>query len=466
MRLLRMPLAAVLLAVVLAAPAAAGAGPEYVASDNVEYLRTLRLDVGQTTGAHVEGDRLFVTSAKNLSVYDIAKPEDPQMIGTLRANLAWENEEVPTNGKILAISNDWFDFMPSCQAAGPHLPTSCLQLFDVRDPKAIKELPAVPQNGDHTSGCLLDCAYLYGSAGSITDLRGVLDGAAPKDLGDWRPFANTQMKARGLPNLGSCHHVREIRPGVVFVACQPFALLSVNAEDGGSITQPKVLATGGNADGRFVHSVRWPRGGADRFAFQGGETNFRPQCGADNGAFAVLDASRTAQTGTFAGPLDEVRPVNGTYADGNVPANATGCSVHWFEEHPTFSDGGLVALAEYDNGTKFEQITPAGKIKEVGYFQPLAASTSSPKWVPGTDVVYAIDYFRGIDVLRWKGEHYVPDADGVVRRERGRVRGTGGRAPVLPARTGAQTAAVARGVAALRARGWTVGFCRLAAARA
>ena len=215
-----------------------------------------------------------------------------------------------------------------------------------------------------------------------------------------------------------------------------------------------------------MHSVRWPRNGRDKFAFQGGETNFNAQCTDDVASFAVLDASKTAQTGVFEGPLDEERPRNGKYVDGNVAANAAGCSVHWFEEHKSFDNGGLVALAEYDNGVRFEQVTPDGQIIEQGYFQPLGFETSSPKWAPGTDIVYSIDYARGIDILRWKGSHYVPNKYGAIRPEPGTVPGTNGVQPTLPPLTAAQRALGCRGQASLkRSQGWFPGYCQLAAQR-
>jgi hypothetical protein len=455
-------------ALTAAAPASAGVGPDYVTSDNVEFVRSIKTDVGLTAGATVVGNRLFVTSAKNLAIYDISKPEDPQPMGLLNLNVAWENEEVPTNGRILAISNDWFQFVPSCYVAGAR-PLNCLQLFDVRDPAAPKELTPIPQNGDHTSTCVLDCQYLLGSEGSITDLRGVLDGAEPKDLGSW--FDGVVAKGGARPR--DCHHVRELRPGIVMTACQPFNVISVLPEHGGSITEPVILATGANADERFVHSVRWPRRGEDELALTGGEINFNPQCGDDLSAFATWDASETDETGTFAGPLDEVRPTNGTYADGKPPANHLGCSVHWFQEHPTFKNGGLVALAEYENGVRFLQIAKDGQITEQGFWLPLGGSTSSPKWAPGGEVLYAIDYERGIDVLRWKGETYVPKGkkdkgrdkgkSAAVRTRQGRVKGTRGRRPVLPALTTSQRAAGAKRVTALRRQGWVPGYCKLAA---
>jgi hypothetical protein len=67
---MRAALLAFLLLLVTAAPAAATVPPlpDAVMSSNVEYLGSLKQDVGLTTGAKVVGDRLFVTSGKNISV--------------------------------------------------------------------------------------------------------------------------------------------------------------------------------------------------------------------------------------------------------------------------------------------------------------------------------------------------------------------------------------------------------------
>ena len=58
-------------------------GPDWVSSDNVEYLGSIKEDFGLTTGARVIGDRLFVTSGKNISIYDISTPETPARLGSL-----------------------------------------------------------------------------------------------------------------------------------------------------------------------------------------------------------------------------------------------------------------------------------------------------------------------------------------------------------------------------------------------
>src|SRR3954463_8495535 len=108
MRAARTTFIAVLCLLGLAAPAAAQSVVppvgDAVMSKNVEYLGSLKQDTGLTAGAKVIASmhRMFVTSGKNISIYDIANPASPKLLGSMKANVAWENEEVPTNGKILA----------------------------------------------------------------------------------------------------------------------------------------------------------------------------------------------------------------------------------------------------------------------------------------------------------------------------------------------------------------------------
>jgi hypothetical protein len=437
-------------------------GPDWVSSDNVEYLGSIKQDVGLTTGAKVVGDRLFVTSGKNLTIYDISKPETPVTLGTLKLNIAWENEEVPTNGKVLAVASDFYSAMPSCLTA--LAADGCVQLFDVRDPANIREVGSIPI-ANHTAECVLDCQWFYGRAGTIIDARGVLDGRAPTVAGNWID----ELKAQGVDSK-SCHHMREIRPGVLLTACRPFSVITVNPQDapGASPQHPKVLYTG--ESDAFVHSARWPRNGHDKLVLIGGETNFTGQCDGSNGELRTYSADgvNAGTSKTFAGPLAHLQPAgNGTYTDGKPVANHLGCSVHWFQEHPTWHNGGLLALSEYEDGVRFIQVRRDGTMQEQGFFAALGGSSSSSKWAPSGDVVYSLDYDRGIDIIRWKGSHYVPKGAGGkgVKRERGRVRGTRGASP-LPALSAAQAAHRTALAGELRADGWSPGFCRLAAERA
>ena len=111
---LRALLLACIATLAAAVPASAATLPDAVMSPNVEYLGSIQQDVGLTTGAKVVGDRMFVTSGKNISIYDISDPAAPKALGSMKVNVAWENEEVPTNGKVLAdrslsrlLGKDW-----------------------------------------------------------------------------------------------------------------------------------------------------------------------------------------------------------------------------------------------------------------------------------------------------------------------------------------------------------------------
>src|SRR3954467_2015463 len=287
MSLVRAALSTCLVAAGLAVPAAALAEPpapplpDAVMSDNVEYLGSIKQDVGLTTGAKVLGNRLYVTSGKNISIYDISNPASPQGLGTLKTNVAWENEEVPTNGKVLAVASDFYSVgVPECVQAMKF--TGCVQFFDVRDPANIKQVGTIPV-ANHTAECVLDCQYFYGRAGTIIDARGILDGKAPTVIGNWIQ----ELAKRGVAEK-SCHHIREIRPGVLLTACRPFSVISVNAKDGGSPAHPKVLYTGDAA--KFVHSARWPREGKDKFVLIGGEQNFRGRCELNNSELSTYSA--------------------------------------------------------------------------------------------------------------------------------------------------------------------------------
>jgi len=388
-------------------------GADYVASPDVQFIRSIKT-AADGVGARVVGNFLYVTTTKDLEIYDISTPDDPKMLGSFTIDIEFENEQVPTNGEVLGISGQ----TPSVTGGGlcpsfyPTTPSGCLVLFDVRDKAKPQQVATVLGAGDHTSTCILDCTYMYGSSGSIVDLRGVLgpDHTARKLDTNWIAY----LKSQGHPFYASCHHQTEVRPGIILTACDPMYVLSVRPQDGGSIERPAVL---GSADflgapddqKRFVHSGEWAQGGTDPIMLSGGETNFEPTCGDTNGAFSTFRVSgrKNRPTFTFA---DQVRPVAGNYVDGNPPQGTyhLGCSVHWFQPHPSFSGGGLVAMASYENGTRFKRIDSAGKISEAGFFEPLGGATSAPHWAPDGRTVYAIDYQRGIDVLRWNGPLYVP----------------------------------------------------------
>src|SRR3712207_1671040 len=53
------------------------------------------------TGANIRGDYLYLTSWKNISIYDISEPLNPRLTDIEPIGFMFENENVATNGEIL-----------------------------------------------------------------------------------------------------------------------------------------------------------------------------------------------------------------------------------------------------------------------------------------------------------------------------------------------------------------------------
>lgn len=392
-----------------------GSGTGYFASDNVTFVKNIR-EAADGVGGRVVGDKLYVTTTKDLQIYDISVPTNPVRQGLTTVDVEFENEQVPTDGKVLGISGQTSSV--TTQAA-PCLADSeasrgCLLLFDVRDATAPRLVQAIKGAGDHTSTCVQvgaqTCAYMYGSSGSISDIRRALVDPTPivESRTSWLTSLHAQLRAQGwtgaLPTR--THHQTEVRPGILMTASVPQMMISVNAAQGGSPEAPKLLAFASHLGApdnqtRFVHSVEWPQTGAASVLLSGGETNAEPTCGEDNGAFSTFTVSGGKGTAPTFRYADQYKLEEGTYADGRTPAGGykLGCSVHWFEQHPTFKDGGLVALSAYESGTRFLDVAADGAITERGFYLPVDSSASAPHWAPDGTTLYVIDYLRGIDVL-------------------------------------------------------------------
>ena len=343
---------------------AAGPGPGYFASDNVEWITNIPVNI-DSAGAHILGDYFYITTSNGLTIYDISTPETPQRLGFLPMPQQpyFAEEDVDTNGKILLIST-----------------LDTLYVVDVEDKSNPTPIGEIAGSDQHTYTCVLDCTYAYGSEGLIISLK---DPTKPKLVGDWTEGTN----------VTSTHDVTEVKPGLIMTSTQPLLYLDARKNP----AKPKTLAIGVNEDGRFIHSNLWPNGGKDRMLLVGGESG-GPTCDESDGAFMTWNVSNIKRTHSFT-MLDEYRVKNGLPTDGDAAANLY-CT-HWFDTHPTYRNGGLVAMGWYEHGTRFLTVTPKGKILENGYFVPVAGSTSAAYWA-NDEIVYAVDYNRGIDILRYK----------------------------------------------------------------
>lgn len=353
-------------------------------SEDVQWIAHIPFQVGTASGAKRVGNYLYVTSWREFSIYDISDPLTPELLSTTPFGFKFENEDVSTNGKIMLFSE--------------HLPQNVLHIWDIEDKTNPVEIATLPEGGGHTSSCLFNCKFSYSATGSIpgpTTIVDLRDPTAPEVAGDW--LHDDKGESRGPAPWA--HDVTEVAPGLVLTSSRPIMLLDARKDP----LNPKLLAVGDDDKVTgFIHSNRWPNNATDDIVMFSSEVPGRARCEVTESMFMTWDASDWKRTRTF-NLLDTYRLSNGRYGDGAPPVNGLGCSAHWFEEHPTFRNGGLVAIGAYEHGTRFLQVAPTGEIEEAGWFVPHAGSTSAAYWITPR-IVYSVDYARGIDVLRWKGE--------------------------------------------------------------
>lgn len=342
-----------------------GAGPTAggIASDNIEYVKHVPFDAGTAMGARIVGKHMYVTSWRAISIYDVSDPVKPLLLSTTPIGFRAQNEDVATDGKILLFSQ----FYPAENA---------LHIWDVEDKSNPVLLSRLEGAGDHTMSCILRCTWAYGSDGSIVDLR---DPANPKLVGNWH-------ESVGIKDGN--HDVEEFKNGFILTAPykESFHLLDVRVPK-----NPKILAMGLPPEAPWWwHGARWPNRGRDEFIIMEAEGRDAP--------LMTFDATRWKKTRSFK-KIDEFavprsRPCSGVCFWG---------SAHWFDEHPSFVSGGLLAVAWFYDGTRLVLVSNTGKMKEIGYFVPYAGNTSASYWVDDR-IIYAVDTNRGIDILRYTGD--------------------------------------------------------------
>lgn len=362
-----------------------GPAAGFTSGDEVEYVGFVPFEVGSSTGVSIQGKYMYLTSWKSLSIYDISDPASPVLLSQVPFGFAFENEQVSVtpDGRYLYFSEQ--------------LPDNVLHVWDVEDKTSPAEVVTLPGAGGHTQSCVLKCKWLYSSEGTVVDVRNPLEPKIIEGL-DWR--------AEALGQPADMHDVFEVRNGFIIDSpiSGPFHYIDVR-----NPLKPKLVASGvkeAQETGWLFHSGDWPNNATDDFILMQGEDNFNPRCGDQNGPFQTYDARNWQKSKTFQ-VIDSYRVTNGVYADGSPAANGLGCSAHWFQNHPTFRNGGLVGVGYYEHGTRFLQVDSNGKIKEAGWFIPNGGSTSGFWWASekkNERIGYAVDYTRGIDILRWNGD--------------------------------------------------------------
>lgn len=372
-----------------------------ISSDNLEWVASVPFEHASSSGAAFVGDYMYLTSWKNISIYDISDPLEPQLTAYEPIGFAFENEQVSVSpdGELLLFSES--------------APRNVLHIYDVSDKTHVVKVAEIEGAGDHTASCILECDYAYGSQGSIIDLRDRANPVAIALAGDENDWHHQIRLARGdhINNQlagGGAHDVFEYRRGFALVSpfdLPPFVMDVRDPE------KPVIVAMGNGPigwageRGFLWHGGTWPRGGKDRWVLMQGENATNPpeatRCpDSTQGPFATFDTRHIAKNHTL-DLTDTFRMTSGTYTDGRPAANPVfGCSSHWFDPHPDFHNEGVVAIGWQEHGTRLLNVDKDGKISEVGYFMPFAGSTAATYWVTD-EIIYAVDLQRGLDILRY-----------------------------------------------------------------
>jgi len=385
-------------------------GPGGFTSSNVTYVASIPTGAGVSARVvTVKGQRrLYVSSAHSLAIYDITDPGLPLPLGALPI-YNWENEDiaVSADGATTILTEFESRFY--------------LHVVDTSNPRLPRLAGSIIGDGSHTAECAdVHCNYLFASNGKTYDIR---DRGKPVALpaSQWWSTKVHAGTAHNLHRDAAGFWTADETPLVVFRADNPL--------------QPKRV-TMGNITLHTAYQHNNIRPAADRYRprragdtsrrlrpgellMSEGETNFKPRCDSGSGAFATwsligFDKGRPMKQ------IHVLRPVSGTYTNGDAAVNALGCSGHWFtvrENVPTRYRGHyLVAAGWYEHGTRFLSVDAAtGTIAQVGFFQPVRGSASAAYWVPGTDYVYVVDYQRGIDILRFDATAAPPSAAQTTR---------------------------------------------------
>jgi hypothetical protein len=366
-------------------PASGGPTAGGLATDNIEHIKHIPL-AQNGVGGRLIGDYFYMNDQNKVMIFDVSDPLDPQMTGQVLMPQEWQfsREDLDGNGEILVVPNTASGQNDGNPELTPGGAANAVYIIDVEDKTNPQIISKVPGAAQHTFSCVLDCTWAYGSSGNIIDLR---NPAKPK-------FVKQKWGDDTIAG-NSGHDVEEVAHGIVMTSQQPMMLLDARKDP----KNPKVIALAErNEDGRYMHGTRWPRNMKDDFLLAASETTMNGKCSATSGSFMTWDARNWQKTKTFT-MIDEYRVVNGTYTDGNPPAQRN-CTAHWIEEHPDFNNGGYVATGFYDHGTRFFEVTSTGKIKEAGYFMAWAGQASAAYWITD-EIVYTVDYNRGLDILRF-----------------------------------------------------------------
>jgi hypothetical protein len=352
----------------------------------------------------------MMSGASGVSVYDISLPEVPVLAGRL-ALPHWSNEDVEVGGNLMLVSNDpqWMD---AFRVTGPTV-LGGIYILDISQLPLITFAYINPATGNrftgagdryagHTVTCVrTDCSYA------------IVNGVSEVAVIDLRTPSAPRVVTRFDSGVGSTHDAQVDETGLVWIAGSGgvIAYDFSNPANPRAIIGPHSGGLGYQHNTWRPHASDWTPGGGTSPAVRPGELLLvteeifyppeqllcqgqgRFQTRRLRDADALGSGSPTAMT-----VLDTWEPPV-TVPNVGEP-RAPVCSAHYFSE----SDS-LVAIAWYQQGVRFLDVSNPRDIREVGYYINPSTAVFSTEWIGkdanGAEILYTMDPTRGIDILKF-----------------------------------------------------------------
>ncbi|WP_121249286.1 hypothetical protein [Solirubrobacter pauli] len=429
------------------------AKPDVQKSDNVDYVGHARGPIAvngscpayNPTGCpafsalnflHYENlgyDILVANGTPGLGVWSLKDPKHPEYIASVSAaqigektgealTRFWEGENmtVDSRRKIAYLSKD----------SG----TKGIAIVDLKDPWHPKLVGFQKTQLGHTATCLNDCRFIWQVGSGVSGRRSAVAVTDIRDIEHPFTYSNVFEAAvrRTSSTSGSTHSVDVDFDGVAWVSG------SGGVRGWWTEGQHKDTATGemryatpydplpygggsvAGATGLFMHNAyHVPQALGDQAAGDvmliTNEDN-RTNCNvAGKFIIASLKGARDVENNLPAGATTTpaLMPQLASYTTAGKPGEfidptrAIGdCSAHWFTVK-----GNIVALGNYEQGTRFVDISDPRNPQQVGYFRvpakaaagsaPAVISSNTASAIWHDQYVYVADYARGIDVLKF-----------------------------------------------------------------
>jgi hypothetical protein len=396
-RLIRIAIALVAVAAVIAASNAMGQGvavePPLATSSNVHFVSHVP---GSAAGMNFKDHYAFVSGWGGITVLDIAQADSPKLAGALPLP-HFENEDVDLCGNTLLVVND-----REAKDLG-----SIMYVVSIKDPTSPVVQAILPlgltgngRGSGHIANFVKrDCSQAWVDGGDHVEVVDLTDPAAPKSLGKFESAASMSdaFKVSHDTELDSTGTVWNVGGGGA-------AGYRLTADP----LKPQLLGTTGTA-GRnpspyndfILHNSQ--RRGKTLLVTEEDyidQSETPPGGCRGQGKFETWDVSGLNK-GAITPQGTWETELNGMFTGGAVDSKApvtVNCSSHWFD-----AKQGVAAVGWYEQGVRFLDYRMPSQITQVGYYIPANGSTWAAYWSPtdpNGEVVYTADAYRGVDVLK------------------------------------------------------------------